>query len=90
MTCMRRATSRPIRPKPTTPSVLPAMSWASAGGGSRRAHAPLRANCEYSAKRRASAMIKTTVRSATAAVSTPGVLQTATPRAVAAATSMPS
>ena len=64
------------------------MSWASSGNGSRRAQAPLLTKRAYSGRRRASMMIRATVRSATAAVNTPGVLHTATPRAVAAVTSM--
>ena len=86
--CMRRATSRPMRPKPITPSTLPLISCASGGNGSPRAQAPLREKASNSNSRRASMMMIAIVRSATAALSTPGVLQIATPCLVAASMSM--
>ena len=82
------ATARPMRPVPTMPSCLPRSSMPGSRSGVHPFHPPDRTRRSPSATRRVIARISAHVNSATAAVSTPGVLVTMTPRDRAAARSM--
>ena len=84
----RCRTARPIRPRPTIPSVAVRSSRPRWPRGSQVRHEPSRARAAAVGRLRARARISASVRSAVASVSTPGVLPTAMPRAVAASTSM--
>src|SRR6266545_2711214 len=83
----RRATARPILPKPTTPRVLPWMSAPRSSVNSHCFHLPSRTWRSPSSTRRAVAMSRAQAKSAVVSVSTSGVLVMTTPRRVAAATS---
>jgi hypothetical protein len=86
--CARRATAWPMRPKPTMPRVLPAMSPPSSIIGSQPLYLPARMNVSPSTTRRADASSRAQVKSAVESVRTPGVFTTTTPRALHAFTSM--
>jgi hypothetical protein len=80
----RRATSVPMRPSPTMPSVLP---WTSAPRNRSRSHFPLlRWACAWGSFR-AVASRSAIVCSAAAIVFPPGVFMQTMPRRVAASTS---
>src|ERR1039457_1903035 len=84
----RRATARPIRPKPMMPSVAPAISAPSNCNGCQPVHLLARTNRSPSPIRRATFISKAKAMSAVASVKTPGVFVTGIFRAVAVATSM--
>ena len=86
-----RATALPIRPSPTTPSVAPLTSCPSRLVATHSLpHLPERTKASPSTTRLRVARISAIVRSAVAASSTPGVFETATPRAAQATTSIES
>ena len=84
----RRATAWPIRPMPMIPSRLPFTRRPFIQVGVQPVKSPAWTTLAPSTIRRETAMIRAMVRSAVSSVSTPGVLVTAMPRSVAAATSM--
>jgi len=84
----RRATARPMRPKPTMPRVFPDTSRPRNRKGAQSLNFPSRTLLSPSTTRRATARMSVKARSAVASVSTPGVLETGMPRRVAAAMSM--
>ena len=78
----RRATARPIRPRPTMPSTLPASSRPSSWVGVQPRQRPVRTSASPSKARRAAPSRHSMARSAVASVSTSGVLVTVMPRAL--------
>ena len=83
----RWATARPIRPKPTIPSVAPLRSAPSMKPGPQVFQPPTFTSPAPSTTRRAAARSRAKAISAVASVRMSGVLPTGMPRAVAAATS---
>mmetsp|Transcript_26064 Transcript_26064/g.50614 ORF Transcript_26064/g.50614 Transcript_26064/m.50614 type:complete len:345 (-) Transcript_26064:228-1262(-) len=83
--CMRETTSRPTRPSPSTPSVLPCSSTPTYF---LRSHLPAFIEASACATLLASAQMREHVCSAAEMVLPPGVLITTMPRRVAAAQSM--
>jgi hypothetical protein len=81
----RRATSLPIRPAPTRPSVFP---YSSLPVKLFRSHSPAFIERSAAGIRRMHASISANVSSAADTVLPDGALSTATPRSVAASTSM--
>ena len=81
----RLAIARPMRPKPTIPSVL-LLAWVPSSGTARPQ--PSRMTAENSLIRRHAFSSRVKARSAVQSVSTSGVLVTTRPRALAAATSI--
>ena len=82
--CARRATARPMRPRPTMPRVAPALrSRPTSMRGPQIHGSPDRTNRSASTTRRVTARIIAKVWSAVASSSTPGVFVTTTPRRVA-------
>src|SRR5579862_6097463 len=85
----RRAAALPIRPKPTMPRTDPPTSRPRNGLADQPfSHRPARTAMSPSTMRRRTASRSPIVRSATAASSTPGVFETATPRRRHASMSM--
>jgi len=83
----RLATARPMRPKPTMPTVASCRSRPSMRAGSQVSHSPWRTAPSPSSSRREMPSISARARSAVVSVSTPGVLPTGMPRSVAASRS---
>ena len=83
----RRATARPMRPKPTRPRVLPVTRVPIMWVGRHPVHARPRTCRSPSPMRRAAARSRTMAMSAVQSVNTSGVLLTAMPRAPAASRS---
>ncbi len=80
----RRATARPMRPRPTRPSVAPQISCPKRSLGPHVFQCPRLTKSALSTMRRATAINKVKAKSAVVSVSTPGVLVIMMPRAVAA------
>ena len=83
--CARRATSCPMRPRPTSPRVL---LFNSIPPNSFLRHSPARTEAEAAGTLRANANISAKACSATLTALPPGVFSTSTPRRVAASRSM--
>ncbi len=84
----RRATSWPIRPMPTMPSVRPPTSSPRSSTGCQPRHCPERTRRSPSPARRALISSSIMARSAVGAVTAPGVLVTAISASAAAARSI--